>query len=222
MIKVINGGATMQIDKNKFGNFIAEKRKSLNITQKELANRLFISDKAISKWERGLSLPDINLIIPIAEALNVNVSELLESDSSNPDKKWDNENVENMLQKVIFYNEAAKNKSNKKDRITFIVVWLVSLLDNWSIIYELSLNYWIRHGFIFALMGTAIGIYFYFIVRPELPAYYDENEIDFVNDGFMRFQIHGIPLNNYGLAILLGLFNLIPILYLRHLAKKYK
>ncbi|MBQ1612683.1 MAG: helix-turn-helix transcriptional regulator, partial [Alphaproteobacteria bacterium] len=49
------------MDKEKFGAFIAERRKALDMTQKELADRLMISDKAVSKWERGLSFPDITL-----------------------------------------------------------------------------------------------------------------------------------------------------------------
>ena len=48
------------------GNFISEMRRSQNLTQKELAAKLEITDKAISKWERGISCPDISLLIPLA------------------------------------------------------------------------------------------------------------------------------------------------------------
>lgn len=47
------------------------------MTQKELAACLYVSDKAVSKWERGLSVPDISLLVPLAEQLNVTVAELL-------------------------------------------------------------------------------------------------------------------------------------------------
>ncbi len=50
-----------EIDKVKFGNFLSARRKEKGMTQKELAGQLFLSDKAISKWERGQSLPDISL-----------------------------------------------------------------------------------------------------------------------------------------------------------------
>lgn len=48
-----------EIDKTQFGEFLASQRKRKGYTQKELAQKLFISDKAVSKWERGLSMPDI-------------------------------------------------------------------------------------------------------------------------------------------------------------------
>ena len=61
----------------KTGKFIGERRKAMNITQKELANKLHITDKAVSKWERGLSFPDISVLIPLAETLNVSLYDLL-------------------------------------------------------------------------------------------------------------------------------------------------
>ena len=61
----------------KIGKFISRKRKMKNLTQKELANKLHITDKAVSKWERGLSLPDISVLIPLSEILNVGLYDLL-------------------------------------------------------------------------------------------------------------------------------------------------
>lgn len=61
----------------KIGKFISRKRKIKNLTQKELANKLHITDKAVSKWERGLSLPDISVLIPLSEILNVGLYDLL-------------------------------------------------------------------------------------------------------------------------------------------------
>ena len=62
------GGLTVmyEIDKQKFGAFVASLRKEKGLTQKELAQQLFISDKAVSKWETGVSIPDTALLIPIA------------------------------------------------------------------------------------------------------------------------------------------------------------
>jgi len=65
------------VDAKKTGNFIAEKRKEINMSQRELAEHLHITDKAISKWERGLSFPDISLLIPLSELLNVSLYDLL-------------------------------------------------------------------------------------------------------------------------------------------------
>ena len=68
---------TFELDKEKFGEFIAKLRKEMGMTQKELAERLFVSDKAVSKWERGQSLPDITTLNPLADALGVTAAELL-------------------------------------------------------------------------------------------------------------------------------------------------
>ena len=59
------------MDAKKLGLFIAQLRKEQNMTQADLARKLQVTDKAISKWERGLGLPDINSIEPLAEALGV-------------------------------------------------------------------------------------------------------------------------------------------------------
>ena len=70
------------MDAMKTGNFIAQKRKEKNMSQKELAEHLHITDKAISKWERGLSFPDITILIPLSEILNVSLYDLLTGGSS--------------------------------------------------------------------------------------------------------------------------------------------
>ena len=57
------------MNKQQFGNFIAENRKAAGLTQKELAARVHVTDKAVSKWERALSYPDVTLLEPLAEAL---------------------------------------------------------------------------------------------------------------------------------------------------------
>lgn len=65
------------MENDKIGPFIRQLRKDRHMTQKELANRLNITDKAVSKWELGTSLPDVALLLPLAEALGVSVTELL-------------------------------------------------------------------------------------------------------------------------------------------------
>ena len=68
------------MDAKKLGLFIAQLRKEQNMTQADLARKLQVTDKAISKWERGLGLPDINSIEPLAEALGVTVLEIMRSE----------------------------------------------------------------------------------------------------------------------------------------------
>lgn len=52
------------------------------MTQKELADKLNITDKAVSKWERGLSFPDISILIPLAEILNISLYDLLKGEEN--------------------------------------------------------------------------------------------------------------------------------------------
>ena len=73
-----------EIDKAKFGAFVAQLRKEKGLMQKELAEKLYVSDKAVSKWERGLSIPDVAILVPLAEILGVTVTELLSRDGATP------------------------------------------------------------------------------------------------------------------------------------------
>lgn len=68
------------MDVKKFGLFIATLRKEQQMTQDELAQKLQVTDKAVSKWERGLGFPDINTIEPLADALGVSVLEIMKSE----------------------------------------------------------------------------------------------------------------------------------------------
>ena len=65
------------MNKEQLGVFIAENRKAAGLTQKDLAARLHVTDKAVSKWERALSYPDVTLLEPLAEALEMGVEELM-------------------------------------------------------------------------------------------------------------------------------------------------
>lgn len=76
------------MDQKKIGDFIRSSRLEKELTQVQLAERLHVSDKAVSKWERGLCCPDIDILLPIANELGVSVIELLsggESDNGETD-----------------------------------------------------------------------------------------------------------------------------------------
>ena len=68
------------MDAKKLGQFIAEIRKEKEMTQAELASKLHVTDKAVSKWERGLGLPEINSIEPLAAALGISVAEVMQAE----------------------------------------------------------------------------------------------------------------------------------------------
>ena len=74
------------MDAKKTGEFICENRKKRGMSQKELANKLNITDKAISKWERGLSFPDISMLIPISEVLGISLYDILTGGKNNEQK----------------------------------------------------------------------------------------------------------------------------------------
>lgn len=71
----------------KIGSFISERRKKCGLTQKELAEKLGVTDKAVSKWENGRGYPDITLLPPISEALNVSVAEILNGETDGDSAK---------------------------------------------------------------------------------------------------------------------------------------
>ena len=65
------------MDLIKIGKFIASQRKAKNMTQEVLAEKLYVTDRAVSKWERGLSLPDAGKMLDLCNILDINVNELL-------------------------------------------------------------------------------------------------------------------------------------------------
>ncbi len=65
------------MNKERFGAFIAQERRNSGMTQRDLADRLHVTDKAVSKWERGLSYPDVTLLEPLAEAFGLGVESLM-------------------------------------------------------------------------------------------------------------------------------------------------
>lgn len=65
------------MDQIKIGRFIAERRKNVNLTQVQLADKLGITDKAVSKWERGISMPDTSIMLELCDILGISVNELL-------------------------------------------------------------------------------------------------------------------------------------------------
>ena len=61
------------MDNIRFGSFVAQLRKERGLTQKELAQRLHVTDKAVSKWETGRGFPDLKLLEPLAQTLEVSL-----------------------------------------------------------------------------------------------------------------------------------------------------
>ncbi len=112
------------MNENRIGQFIAELRKEKNMTQKDLAAQLHITDKAVSKWERGLSCPDISLLSPLADILGVTVSELLNSKKD----EYPSQGVLESVDHALNYAEKSSKKSIASFRHILTISFSASLL----------------------------------------------------------------------------------------------
>lgn len=123
---------------SKMAQFISELRKEKKLTQKELAEQLGVTDKAVSKWERGLSCPDISLLSKLSHELGVTTSELLNGEKAEPSAPEVEAMVEATLQSA---DTATKNVIAKSTRwkcvaivsVIFLLGILVVIGCNWAI-----------------------------------------------------------------------------------------
>ena len=123
------------MDPLKTGRLISIARKRLNMTQKDLANKLFVSDKAVSKWERGLSFPDIGVLIPLSEILEINLYDLLKGEEMK--EKQD----DTILIETIKYSNEEKSKLKKiLGGIIIIMSIMLIIMIGFIIIAKLPKN----------------------------------------------------------------------------------
>ena len=110
------------MDQVLIGRFIASERKQKGLTQRQLADQLGISDKTISKWETGNGFPDVSLLLPLCEQLNITVNELLSAErlSDNEYKQKAEEIMVNMMKE--------KEANEKRFRLTNIVGMMSSIV----------------------------------------------------------------------------------------------
>ena len=185
-----------EIDKQRFGTFIAMLRKEKGYTQKELAQRLFISDKAVSKWETAASIPDTALLIPLADLLGVSVTELLMCERINDSNPMDAGQVEGIVKTAISYSgentsRAYQNKSIWK--LLYVTALLIGAAEL-GLLY--MMNQFSENVGVMALLGAIFGAYFCFFARNRLPNYHDENRITSYGDGPFRMNLPGVAINN--------------------------
>ena len=102
------------MNQEKIGKFIKECRKKQKLTQEELASKLGVTDKAISKWENGRCLPDVSLFEKICRELDISVNELLSGESLN-EKNYQAKTEE------VAMSLADKIKQNKRKYIKIII-----------------------------------------------------------------------------------------------------
>lgn len=109
------------MDQIRIGKFIAESRKSRNLTQRQLADALSISDKTISKWECGRGLPEVSLMLPLCAELDITVNDLLSGEkvSSTDYQKRAEGNMVNLMK---------ENEENRKRMALSIITGVVTIV----------------------------------------------------------------------------------------------
>ena len=108
------------MDQVKIGRFIAERRKINNLTQAELAERLSITDRAVSKWENGRSMPDSSIMLALCKELKISVNDLLNGEVVSMENY--NEKLENQLLETVKQKEEA-------DKRLLALEWVVGILS---------------------------------------------------------------------------------------------
>lgn len=112
------------MDLVKIGKYIAGKRKALGMTQKQLAEKLNMSDKSVSKWERGICLPDVSVYMELCEILGISINEFLageDIDAENVEKKSE----DNIIQVT---KDSKKKQKNLKSILALVTTFAVIMV----------------------------------------------------------------------------------------------
>ena len=133
----------MNIDK--ISKLIKSKRKEKGLTQEELAIKLNVTEKAISRWETGRGTPDISLLIPLSKELNVSVSELLNGK--------ENKKEEQNIKELINYIDITNKNKNKYIIPISVIIYFVTLL---CYLFYLKMEYNPNNTFGFTFIGEIV------------------------------------------------------------------
>ena len=110
------------MDQMKIGKFIAERRKKANLTQMQLAEKLNITDRAVSKWECGKALPDSSIMLELCDVLGITVNDLLSGEVVTMDNY--NKELENKLIEIVKQKEEADKRLLKLEIVMGILAVL--------------------------------------------------------------------------------------------------
>ena len=140
------------MNQEKIGKYIQEKRKEKNLTQSDLAEKLGVSNRAVSKWENGINMPDLSLFKPLCEILGISINEFMSAEDIN-DEDYRKELEGNMV-KLAEYNK------KKSDIVGYLILNLIGLIclifglsyhktiNNYSVLFELFGSILIIIGFL--------------------------------------------------------------------------
>lgn len=112
------------MDQQKVGRFLKTLRVQKELTQAELAERLGVSNRSISRWENGTTMPDFDLIIELARLYEVEVGEILDGER----KETMDSKTEETLLKVADYNNVEKEFFSKRMCVMFALAWLGAMI----------------------------------------------------------------------------------------------
>lgn len=110
------------MDQLKIGSFLKKLRQEKGLTQEQLAEQLNISNRSVSRWETGSNLPDLSMLITLADYYDVDVREIIDGKRKSENM---NEEVKDTLEKVASYNEMLNLKSMQKGILTMSIVFLI-------------------------------------------------------------------------------------------------
>lgn len=130
----------MPVDQAKTGRFIAQRRKAKQLTQRQLADLLDISDKTVSKWERGNGLPEVSLMLPLCKILEISVNELLSGESIQETEL--RQKTEEVIMDLV-----KEREENRKRVLLSVVCALTTILAVLTIVLSaglLSMQTWAR------------------------------------------------------------------------------
>ena len=158
------------MNQQKIGKFIAERRKIIGLTQMQLAEKLMITDRAVSKWERGLSLPDSAIMLRLCSLLEITVNDLLSGEVVTMENY--NKELENKLIEMV----EQKEKADK--RLLFLeifigVLCIIILLVSTAIASFVQMEEWLRVLLIFAGLVPFLVALPFLIKIEQVAGYYE-------------------------------------------------
>ena len=114
----------------KIGEFLKELRKEKGLTQEQLAEQFNVSRRSVSRWETGNNMPDLSMLITLAEYYEVDVKEIIDGKRKSENM---NEEMKDTLEKVASYNEMLNLKSMRKGIITMCIVFIILvIISTWK------------------------------------------------------------------------------------------
>ena len=140
------------MDQIKIGKFIAERRKSVELTQAQLAEKLNITDKAVSKWERGIAMPDSSIMLQLCDILKISVNDLLSGE------KITMENYNKELEKNLLEMTKKKEQADKRLLRLEIFIGVLATVTLFTLVFIAAfapMTEWLR----FTLIGIGFAVF---------------------------------------------------------------